>query len=430
VLFSRDVNLNEEKMNEFYNRKDYETLTEERKIDYRTPFQKDRDRLIYTASFRRLQSKTQVFLSGEYDFYRTRLTHSLEVAQIGRSICHFLKQESPILNNDYFIDPDLVEVAGLSHDLGHPPFGHAGERKLHQLMCEFGGFEGNAQTLRNITDLIYSSGGCRRGFSPSRAYLDSILKYKTLFSEFAHPNNHFLYDSQKDILNFVFRDENILNKYPAGDTRNNFRSIECQIMDWADDTAYCINDLVDGIHARFITAESVRNWADENNLSGNIIDELFGMVDTDSFERHFGRKIGEFIQACDLRERENCLSEKTNRYKYELIINDEIYRKAAVYKKLARDIVFDSPQLQQLEHKSSFMIERLFTTFFEIYLERKHSVKNLLPADAEAIIRESDDLKVGARIICDHIAGMTDSYAIRIYKRLYDPDFGSIVDLV
>ena len=99
--------------------------------DFRSPFQIDRDRVLHTTAFRRLQSKTQVFWSGEYDFYRTRLTHSLEVAQIGKSICHWLKHSSNLLSDDFFVDEDLVEAICLSHDLGHPPFGHAGERSLN-----------------------------------------------------------------------------------------------------------------------------------------------------------------------------------------------------------------------------------------------------------------------------------------------------------
>ena len=132
-------------MNQFYNQFDitprYGTEND-RPDDYRTPFQIDRDRIIYTPAFRKLQSKTQVFLSGEYDFYRTRLTHSLEVAQIGRSICNRLKRTSDYLNDDHYIDPDLVEASCLSHDLGHPPFGHAGEEILNSKMLDFGGRQG------------------------------------------------------------------------------------------------------------------------------------------------------------------------------------------------------------------------------------------------------------------------------------------------
>ena len=149
--------------------------------DYRTPFQIDRDRVLHTPTFRSLQSKTQVFWSGEYDFYRTRLTHSLEVAQIGRGICDWLKSSSSLLRDDFYIDSDLVDAVCLSHDLGHPPFGHAGERSLNGFMGEFGGFEGNAQTLRLLTSRIFTES--RRGMNPSRAFLDGVLKYKTLWGE-------------------------------------------------------------------------------------------------------------------------------------------------------------------------------------------------------------------------------------------------------
>ena len=172
--------------NNFYNEFDYECL-QRRERDYRTPFQQDRDRIIYSFAFRRLQAKTQVFMSGEYDFYRTRLTHSIEVAQIGRSICNYLQRKCPVLAEDFYVDPDLVEAACLTHDLGHPPFGHAGESLLNKMMRPFGGFEGNAQTLRIITESIYTRHGRRQGMNPTRAFIDSILKYKTLFSQMDRP---------------------------------------------------------------------------------------------------------------------------------------------------------------------------------------------------------------------------------------------------
>ena len=115
-------------INRFYTAFDSESMGEARKGDYRTPFQVDRDRIIHAHAFRKLQSKTQVFLSGEYDFYRTRLTHSMEVAQIGRSICVFLRSRGAPLGDDFHIDSDLVEGVCLAHDLGHPPFGHSGAR--------------------------------------------------------------------------------------------------------------------------------------------------------------------------------------------------------------------------------------------------------------------------------------------------------------
>ena len=174
----------------FYTEFDFERLRESSREDYRSPFQIDRDRIIHSSEFRRLQGKTQVFLPGEYDFYRTRLTHSIEVSQIGRSICSYLlSSQNDIFNDNYYIDSDLVESACLAHDLGHPPFGHAGERTLHRLMEPYGGFEGNAQTLRLITEIFYRTDNSRRGMNPTRAFIDSILKYKSLFSHLNNPEN-------------------------------------------------------------------------------------------------------------------------------------------------------------------------------------------------------------------------------------------------
>ena len=143
--------------NEFYGHFDTERLSgKSDEGDFRTPFQIDRDRVLHTPTFRRLQNKTQVFWSGEYDFYRTRLTHSLEVAQIGKSICAWLlRMEGSQLSDTFHIDTDLIDAICLSHDLGHPPFGHAGERTLNHLMSTHGGFEGNAQTLRLLTERIF-----------------------------------------------------------------------------------------------------------------------------------------------------------------------------------------------------------------------------------------------------------------------------------
>ncbi|HTX65778.1 MAG TPA: dNTP triphosphohydrolase, partial [Opitutaceae bacterium] len=164
--------------NSFYTAFDAETWGGKRKPDYRSAFQVDRDRVIHAHAFRKLQSKTQVFLSREHDFYRTRLTHSMEVAQVGRSICQFLLSRGRPLRDDFQIDSDLVEAACLAHDLGHPPIGHAGERTLQELMRPHGGFEGNAQTLRLLTETIYQNESGVRGLQPSRALLDGVLKYK------------------------------------------------------------------------------------------------------------------------------------------------------------------------------------------------------------------------------------------------------------
>ncbi len=420
--------------NQFYSEFDFELVNpdEPRTPDERTPFQQDRDRIIYTSSFRRLQAKTQVFFSGEYDFYRTRLTHSIEVAQIGRSICHYLRRKSPLMSEDRYIDPELVEAICLAHDIGHPPFGHAGEGTIHELMRTYGGFEGNAQTLRLITETIYSAGAGREGMNPTRAFVDGVMKYKMLFgNSVGRPENHFLYDDQEKYVKFIFGDNALPGNLREEDELNNFRSIECQIMDWADDTAYSINDLMDGISSGLITIQKIEKWSEEKNLrDSDHIREILDAIKFRSVSRTFSRKIGEFIRACRLAEDTNFMSKATYRYRFRLETDPEVRGEVELYKTLSQELVFFSPEIYQLEHKRDFILRQIFQTFFQNYLAVRDSKIVLLPNDVEKAVRSEPVTARRARLICDYIAGMTDGFAVRTYKRLYDPDFGSFMDLV
>jgi len=420
--------------NIFYNDFDIERLKNSlRDNDYRSPFQIDRDRIIHSSEFRRLQGKTQVFLPGEYDFYRTRLTHSIEVAQIGRAICSYLfSKEKDLLNEKYHIDEDLVESICLSHDLGHPPFGHAGERTLNRLMKNFGGFEGNAQTLRMITEIFYQDDDKHRGMNPTRAFVDGILKYKATFKQFKNPDNHFIYDEQKKYINFIFDGNKQPKNISSPGKLNSFQSIECQIMDWADDTAYAINDIVDSISGGFITMSKLLDWAGKKELTQSqacIIDNLLSWMKTSKYKPKFGTQIGEFIRSCSLSTRRTFMDSFTNRYKYILVIEKEVFEKAQLYKKISADIVFRSSQLHQMEFKSNIMIENLFNLFLNNYVT---SIKNakLLPDFNDNLIRKEKNKNARARIVCDNISGATDSYAMRMYRRLFDPDYSSLADLV
>ena len=422
--------------NRFYNAFDCESFDPNpypsREDEYRTRFQIDRDRIIHTAAFRRLQSKTQVFLSGEYDFYRTRLTHSIEVAQIGRGICDRLNKTSDLLSPDYFIDPDLVEAACLAHDIGHPPFGHTGERSLNRLMARYGGFEGNGQTLRMLTDTIFS--GSRRGMNPSRAFVDATLKYKTLYSEYdSTPDNHFLYTDQAGALDFAMGGRDFPIELTVGKVRNKFRSIECQIMDWADDSAYSLNDVADGIHAGFITLEKLERWENEKDLdeAGKEHVSLLKQAIRDGrVESKVGMKIGRFIAGCSLQEDVNFMSGSTNRYRYRLVIDDAVRAESELYKAIAFELVFKSPQLHQLDHKAEHILGKLFGVFHDRYVPEGKKGLRLLPASEEKALAEAADENERARLVCDYIASMTDGFATRTYKRLFDPEFGSIVDLI
>jgi dGTPase len=412
--------------NHFYNRFDLECRHHREPDDYRTSFQTDRDRIIYSSAFRRLQAKTQVFLSGEFDFYRTRLTHSLEVAQIGRAIASFLKQTSPYLREDFYIDSDLIEAVCLTHDLGHSPFGHAGERTLHQLMKQFGGFEGNAQSLKIVTETIYPGLDSRRGMNPSRAFLDGILKYKRLFREKPDANNQFIYDEQEYLRTFALDGVDLSQ---IGDL-NHYRSLECEIMDWADDTAYCLNDLVDSMNAGFLRFERVKGWADTQNLPADQAqhaETILSAMKDGKTESRFSKKIGSFIRSCSLIERSGPTASNTNRYRFSLFVDPAVRAEAEFYKKLSHDLVFDHSQLHQLERKGKVILEGLFAAFAESYLN--DNGLRLLPESFDRIIRLKQGQRARARILCDYIAGMTDGFAIRTYKRLYDPDFGSLLDI-
>ncbi len=421
--------------NRFYSAFDFATLDPrpQHEGEYRNAFQIDRDRIIHSSAFRRLQNKTQVFLSGEYDFYRTRLTHSIEVAQIGRSICAWLTQQSEILSDDCFIDADLVESTCLSHDLGHPPFGHAGERTLHKLMEPYGGFEGNAQTLRILTQTLFSEG--RNGMNPTRALLDGVLKYKTLFAEKpANKANHYLYNDQERWLDFTMGGQAFPIELTPGKARNGFKSIECQIMDWADDTAYSLNDIADGIHAGFVNVQRLERWAEEQTLSEDDkadVAFLSKAMRENRVEGRLNRLIGECIRATKLVPTANFLSQSTRRHQFTLEIDPVQRRRADLHKKIALDLVFRSPQLQQLDHKADFILTRLFEVLRDRYIEAvQPKGLHLMPAAIEKEIQTGADTSIRARLVCDWIANMTDHFAFRTYRRLFDADFGSITDFV
>jgi len=416
-----------------FDRERYGNVIARQEADHRTAFQIDRDRIIHTSAFRRLQSKTQVFFSGEYDFYRTRLTHSIEVAQIGRSLCNRLNHTSPLLGEDFRIDPDLVEAACLSHDIGHPPFGHTGERTLHRLMAPYGGFEGNAQTLRILTGTLYGPG---RGMDPSRALLDAVLKYKTLFGEVEAQKNHFLFREQSEVLRFVTGGADFPADLPPGKTRNGFRSIECQIMDWADDTAYSLNDVADGIQAGFVTLERLERWAAEAGLApgeGALVDELLQAIRDRRHEAKLSKKIGWFLREATLEERTGFLAAESARHRFRLRLSPEVAEACRLYKRISLDLVFKSRQLQQLDRKADFILTRLFEVFAEEYIQApppgRGRYRLLSEEDEELILAEPSEAG-RARLVCDVLAKMTDGFASRTYKRLFDADFGSIVDLV
>ena len=393
-----------------------EQLDEYQLVEYRPEFRVDLERIRFSPYFSRLSAVTQVISqSGAGLAVHNRLTHSVKVTAVARAIAVSLVgdrgERGALVRGLGGCDPVVVQAAAAAHDLGHPPFGHSGERTLQELMVKWGGFEGNAQTLHLLTDTIYENAEGVRGMAPTRALLDGVLKYKKLFREFpAPPTNHFLYDTQDRHRAFVLGDAAIPAELHAGEKLNAFKSIECQIMDWADDAAYSLNDIVDGVRAGFLTVERIERWAADEAIDAERqrwLDELFAAIRADRLENVVSQKVGLFITSCRLRERQNFMAGRTNRFRFELVVAPAAEREAVFYKKIANDIIFESPQLQQMEHKARRVLLELWDSCWRNYVETGPRIIRILPPQVGRLIDSENTVAGKARRICDWLAGVT-----------------------
>ena len=442
-----------------YKRSDKERICRPEKLargDRRTDFERDRARIIHSAAFRRLQGKTQLFTAGEGDFFRTRLTHSLEVAQIAKGLA--LR---------FGADTDLVEAIALAHDIGHPPFGHAGEYELKRLMKPYGGFEANAQNIRILTKLE-SKSNLYEGLNLTRATIDGQLKYKEVF---APTKTKFVYKDDKGTVDWA--SEYARTTVHGWDPGNAWKSFECEIMDKADDIAYAVHDLEDSLHADFIdksifhrkaedprikqVEEEVAKKVEEEVAKGCIsskvcVPEVYrdlrkligdrlnkvakGSVFKGDKGYHRQRKanrkqltsflIDRYVRAAEISQRKT-VPPKTisHRYFYKVHVPDEKKVELLLLKELIKQFVFKSPQVKTLEAKGNHIIRCLF-----LKLMSGDNAKELLPEDWKEHLNDVSTIEDKARVVCDYIAGMTDDYAQKTYSRLFLPDRGSIYELM
>ena len=343
--------------------------------DYRTAFQRDRDRVLYTTAFRRLEYKTQVFFNYEGDYFRTRLTHTLQVAQIGRTLARALGANE-----------DLVEVICLAHDLGHSPFGHAGESALSRLMKDHGGFDHNKQSLRIVTELEERYPEFP-GLNLSWEVREGIVKH----------------ESEYDISD--------AREYDP-DLRGN---LETQICNVADELAYTTHDLDDGLRSGMINPDMLKGIA-----WWQILVETFkwrGPLLADVDRHRMIRTLVELlvtamIEATDARLKESRALSALDIQKldHNVIGYDELAQRR---NRELKDFLFHKLYRHYRVMRMQVKAERIVTDLFRAYQDEPM----ILPGHVQAWI----DKRGLERTICDYIAGMTDRFAIEEHERLFDP---------
>ncbi len=405
--------------------------------DKRSPFERDRSRIIHSAAFRSLQGKTQIFEPHTADFMRSRLTHSIEVSQIGRGLA-----------KRFEVPGSLVETACLAHDLGHPPFGHTGEAALNTLMADHGGFEGNAQTFRIITR-IEPKHKDYGGLDLCRASLLGVIKYPFLRNE-ETKDGKFLYrdDTGDDEMGWLYEgtEQSLLE---APDPRPP-RTLPCQLMDWADDIAYSVHDLEDGIASGLLRPSTWRSehfmetiyksvkeapnvWVagqdspeeeDVRNLLEALADDLAAWepeIPLDVIREVSRRFINLFVVAGEVVDRDA----GGGLFDFELQIPREIRIKNQVLKAITIEYLLKSEVTAGVFHKGQEIITRLFQALLDSCHAKQRDRYLLFPRRLRPRLRAvSDNQSDLRRHICDYIAGLTEGQARHLYARFFEPGHG------
>ncbi len=342
---------------------------------YRTRFQRDRDRILHTTAFRRLEYKTQVFVNYEGDYYRTRLTHTLEVAQIGRTMARALGANE-----------DLVEAICLAHDLGHPPFGHAGEALLNRLMHAHGGFDHNRHSLRIVEEMERRYPEFR-GLNLTWEVREGMVKHETEYD---------------------VADANRFDPDKRG-------TLEAQLANPADELAYTAHDLDDGLRSGLIypgALDGLPLWEEIKASIGWDGADFNRMWRHRVVRRLLGIMVRDLITetARHLREAEARSPDDVRAYADKVVaLSDDMQVKTRELKHFLYDRLYCHPRVVRMQIKA----ERILTALFDAYVAEPRQ----LPLDEQARL---DELSLH-RVVCHYVAGMTDRYALQEYAKMFNP---------
>ena len=422
----------------------------DRADDQRNPFQRDRDRIIYTSAFRRLAWVTQVVSSWEGEPFHNRLTHTLEVAQIGRRLAEKLLNEQPQIAAEIGgVDPEVVEAAALAHDLGHPPFGHAAERELDQLMREAGipdGFEGNAQTFRVLTKLAIRSSDFP-GLNLCRATLNAVLKYpwhRQTFPE-RRQQKWGAYGAESSEFEWVRGPE-------PRDTR---KCAEAELMDFADDIAYAIHDVEDFYRAGLIPLDRLVRYDDEvDKFLDGAFESLQKSGQTAPYQKSDCRDAfrellkvfpiaepyqGNKRQRANLRSMTagligkyvNSIRLNAPSVQHDPFIQIRDYAKVDifVFKQLTWHYVIDNVALASQQYGQRRIIRELF----EIFADACESGQlDIFPPSYRELLEQvrHDPKESRLRIVADLLSGMTEQQAIAMHQRLTGVSLGTVMNAI
>lgn len=368
---------------------------------YRTEFQKDRDRILHTTAFRRLQYKTQVFINYEGDYYRTRLTHTMEAAQMARTIARALR-----------VNEELAEAITLAHDLGHSPFGHSGEVTLDRLMLERMGLDPNAPA--NIG----------RGYNHNVQSLRVVDRLEQRWPGFNGLN--LTWETREGMVKHVTEYDVVAPEFIEPFLPEWRPSVEAQIVNYADEMAYSVHDLDDGLRSGILRADmsalqDVRLWQDIlpyadgpfSELNRHVmVRKLFDLVVTDLIMTTAGHLAAANPQSADdVRRLPGAV----------VCLSDEMASKIAELKRFLYENMYRAPRVVRMFRKAERVLVSLFEAFEEDYRQLPEKTRaRLLRVNPE--VRDGGGFTIqGYRVITDYIAGMTDRYALDEHKRLYDP---------